>query len=143
MSGLWSFPNERVVRKVIDLGVDSGAPHPPKLQLWLGILGLTHKIEDFVNWCLRWAYAQHNARALVDMETRMAAVICEASGNMMSKPYYTKEAMLAQIGEHHSNLWRYGYNDGLEDAQTLLMGEFADPAVEHHVMAILEEAKSE
>jgi hypothetical protein len=64
---------------------------------------------------MRWVYAQHNARVLIDFENRMSAVICEATGHVMSKSYYTVEAMLSQIAEHHSRLYDDAYAEGRRD----------------------------
>lgn len=73
------------------------------------------KFEDIKDWFLRWIYAQHNARVIIDFESRMSAVICAATGGMMSKPYYREETMLQVIEEYHSKLYDDGYKDGHSD----------------------------
>lgn len=81
-----------------------------RFRLWLWVTRL-----DVRDWFLRWIYAQHNARVIIDFENRMSAVICEATGQMMSKSYYTEEAMLGMIAEYHSKLYDEGYADGRKD----------------------------
>ena len=70
---------------------------------------------DARDWCLRWIYAQHNARVLSDFESRMSSTVYLATGGMMSKPYYTIEAIRSQIEEHHNSLYEDAYSDGRED----------------------------
>jgi hypothetical protein len=81
-----------------------------RFRLWLWVTW-----PDVRDWFLRWIYAQHNARVIIDFENCMSAVICEATGQMMSKPYYTEKAMLGQIAEHHNKLYEDGYNEGRKD----------------------------
>jgi hypothetical protein len=96
--------------RVIDRFLEQPNSRWRKFRLWLWVTGL-----DVRDWCLRWIYAQHNARVIIDFENRMSAVICEASGHLMSKPYYTAEAMLAQIHEHQQQFYAEGYADGRKD----------------------------
>lgn len=81
-----------------------------KFRLWWYVTS-----RDVKDWFLRWVYAQHNARVLADMENRFCIVLCEASGNMMSKAYYDKDVMLNQIALHHQKLYNDGYCDAEED----------------------------
>lgn len=81
-----------------------------KALLWASVTW-----EDVKNWVLRFVYAQHNARVIEDFEGRMLSVIHEATGGLMSKPYYTEEAMLQLIREHHNALREEGYEDALID----------------------------
>jgi len=71
--------------------------------------------EDVRDWFLRFIFAQHNARVIANFEDRMCSVIYEASGEMMSKPYYTTEAMLAQIREAQSREYDRAYAEGRRD----------------------------
>lgn len=80
-------------------------------RLWLAVSAWP-AVRD---WCLRWIYAQHNARVLADMESRMVSVIYAATNGMMSKPYYTKEAMLEQITAAHGAAYDDAYADGRSD----------------------------
>ena len=81
------------------------------LRLRLGFLW-----EDARDWCLRWIYAQHNARVITDFEHRMRMVIWDATGGLMSKPYYTLEAMRAEIAAHLSAQYEDAYAEGRKDA---------------------------
>lgn len=65
------------------------------------------------DWVLRFVHAQHNARVIIDFERRMTSVIHEATGYLMSKPYYELDTMLDLIREHHSKL----FDDGYEEAK--------------------------
>lgn len=84
--------------------------------------------ESICNVIEQFIFARHNARVVADFESRMVAVIHEASGGMMSKPYYTKEVMLDQIREASSRTWDDAYAEGRKDAFEE-MGE-ADPQAE-------------
>jgi hypothetical protein len=81
-----------------------------RLRLWLWVT-----IPEIRDWFLRWVYAQHNARIIIDFEDRMVSVIYAASGGMMSKPYYSTEAMLQCIREAESRAYDYAYADGRDD----------------------------
>lgn len=116
MNDLWSCPGTRAVgEKCAQYGLASGENYPLGLQFWLGVLSLCHKTEDFVNWLRRFYYAQHNARVIEDFENRMSFLVCLATGQWMSKPYYTIEEMRAQVNNHHQREYAYGYNDGIDD----------------------------
>lgn len=82
-----------------------------RFRLWLSVCAW----PDVRDWFLRWIYAQHNARVIINFEDRMVSVIYAASGGMMSKPYYTKEAMLAEIRRHESETFDEGYQEGQKD----------------------------
>lgn len=86
-----------------------------KSRLYRFKLGLRYKLEDVRDWFLRFWYAQHNARVIIDFENRMTAVIYAATGGMMSKPYYTEDAMLSQIREFESRTYDFGYEEGRKD----------------------------
>ncbi len=75
--------------------------------------------EDVRDYFLRFIFAQHNARYIIELEGRLVSVIHEATGYMMSKPTYTEEAMLAAIREHHSRLYDEAYEDGRKDLAEL------------------------
>lgn len=61
-------------------------------------------------------FAYHNAKVLRDFEWRMCRVIEEASGGVMSKPYYEMDAMIAAISQARSVEWDDGYAEGRKDA---------------------------
>lgn len=79
-----------------------------KFKLWLQYC----LWEDVKNYFLRIWFCHHNARVIADFEERMTSVIYTATGGRMSKPYYTKETMIAEINEHLSNQYDEGYEDG-------------------------------
>lgn len=81
------------------------------LRLWLAVVGWPETRDFF----LRYVYAHHNGRVIRDFEDRMVSVIYAASGGMMSKPYYTKEAMLQCIREAEKSAYDYAYADGRTD----------------------------
>ena len=67
------------------------------------------------DWFLRWVYAQHNARVIIDFESRMSTVVWAATGGMMSKAYYTAEAMLAEIRDAEERAYNLAYAEGRAD----------------------------
>jgi hypothetical protein len=81
-----------------------------KAYLWLAMTAIG--VRD---WLARWVFAQHNAKVIIDFEDRMVSVIYAASGGMMSKPYYSTEAMLQCIRENERKLYDYAYADGRDD----------------------------
>jgi hypothetical protein len=81
-----------------------------RFRLWLWVTRL-----DVRDWFLRWIYAQHNARVIADFEDRMVSVIYAATGGLMSRPYYTTEAMLQCIREFESRTFDDGYREGQKD----------------------------
>jgi hypothetical protein len=101
-------------------------PNSPwaKFRLWLHVTW-----PDVRDYFLRFIYAQHNARVLADFENRMVAVIYQASGGMMSKPYYTEEAMLQCIREAERKAYDYAYADGRSDLAAELGVEDPSPVV--------------
>lgn len=78
--------------------------------LWVSVT-----LPEVKYWCLRWVYAQRTYRELIELEDNMVSVIYEATGGMMSKPNYTKDAMLQMIRQHHADLYDDGYKDGHKD----------------------------
>jgi hypothetical protein len=68
------------------------------------------------DWILRWVYAQHNARIIIDFESRMTTVIWAATDGMMSKPYYSAETMLAEIADAFERVHNAAYAEGRADA---------------------------
>jgi hypothetical protein len=70
---------------------------------------------SFQDWCLRWIHAQHNARVIVDFENRMSSVIADATGSMMSKSYYTTEAMIAEMAAFRQRECDEAYAEGRKD----------------------------
>lgn len=85
----------------------------------------TARVRDFF---LRFVYAQHNARVIIDFESRMSAVIYAATGGLMSKSYYHEDAMLAEIREHESRERDFWYAEGRKDVCEEL--GMADPDAE-------------
>jgi hypothetical protein len=81
-----------------------------RLLLWLFAIGT--EVREYFE---RWIYAQHNARVLATFEDRMVAVVYEATGGMMSKPYYTTEAMKELIREYHARISEEAYDEGRKD----------------------------
>lgn len=73
------------------------------------------KIEPVTNYFLRIWFCQHNARVLIDMESRLSAVLCQATGSRISKAYYSKETMLELVGEHQDRLYNAGHADGWKE----------------------------
>lgn len=68
-------------------------------------------------WIERVIYCHHNARVLSDMEYRLACVLDTATGGQMSKPYYEKDIMLAEIEDYLNNERDEAYNAGYNDAK--------------------------
>lgn len=68
------------------------------------------------DWFLRWIHAQHNARVIIDFESRMSSVIWAATDGMMSRAYYTTEVMLAEIADAFERAHAAGYAEGRADA---------------------------
>lgn len=68
-------------------------------------------IKDYF---LALIYCQHNARIIADFEDRMSSVIYAAT-DRMSKPYYSKEAMLAEIKDAQDRLYQDAYEEGQSD----------------------------
>jgi len=94
-------------------------------RLWLAVTAWP-EVRDFF---LRYVYAHHNARVIAEFENRMVSVIYRASGGMMSKPYYTTEAMLQCITEAESRAYDMAYSDGREDLAAELGVEDPSPVV--------------
>lgn len=96
---------------LIDAYLDNPKSRWNRLRMWWRYSAWPQTRDYF----LRWIFAQHNARVLADFEERMVSVIYEATGGLMSKPYYTTEAMLQCIRENASKQYDYAYADGRED----------------------------
>lgn len=88
--------------------------NPSPFNRWL--LDMSHRWTDAKRWLESLIYFRHNAKVIEDFEDRMRTVICTATGSMMSKPYYTKDAMLPMIDQHHRRLYDEGFDDGLDEA---------------------------
>lgn len=77
-------------------------------------------VDDAFSWITRVIYCHHNARVLADMEWRFSVVLSEVTRGM-SKPYYTKEAMLAEIQakwiEDYDEAYQEGFKDGKEQGR--------------------------
>lgn len=86
-------------------------------------------LADLRDWFLRWIYAQHNARVIVDFERRMACAVELATGGMMSKPYYTADAIEAEILAAQSRAYDIAYADGRNDLADELGVEDPSPVV--------------
>lgn len=71
--------------------------------------------EPVKNFFLRIWYCHHNARVIEDFEDRMVSVIYEATGGRMSKPYYSREAMLSEIRGNFEKQFDRGYAMAKED----------------------------
>lgn len=72
---------------------------------------------EYSRWWLfieRHVYAKHNVDVIVDFEHRMSVVLCECTRGM-SKPYYTAEAMCAEISDFLSQKYDEGYDDAIAD----------------------------
>lgn len=78
--------------------------------------------ERIKAWFERVYYCHHNARVLADFEYRMACVLTTCTSTM-SKPYYTIEAMQAEINDFMQKQYDEGYADGQEDLRAELAGE--------------------
>jgi hypothetical protein len=91
-------------------------------------LRIEFAFADARNWLERFIYAQHNARVIVGFEDRMSSVIYAATGGMMSKPYYTTEAMLAQIDEARQREYDEAYQEGRRDLAEELGVTIKEPA---------------
>lgn len=74
-------------------------------------------------WCERVVYCHHNARVLADMEHRFSCVLTHCT-HRMSKPYYTVEAMRAEIDDYITGMCDEAYKEGQAD----LREEFASDA---------------
>lgn len=57
--------------------------------------GIGQPILDGIEWIERVIYCHHNARVLVDMESRFSHVLSHVT-NRMSKAYYSTDAMIAE-----------------------------------------------
>lgn len=79
-------------------------------------LYLTLRLDVIKEWFERVYYCHHNARVIADFEHRMACVLCECTSGM-SKPYYTKEAMIAEIQSFMSDKYNEAYADGVADTR--------------------------
>ena len=95
-----------------------------RFRLWVSVTGW-----DVRDWCLRWVYAQHNARVLIDFENRMVAILEPATGGMMSKPYYTADVMVAEIALAQSRAFDLAYAEGRRDLAEELGVEDPSPVV--------------
>lgn len=82
----------------------------PRFRLWLWVTG--PRVRD---WFLRWIYAQHNARVIIDFENRMSWLLCEATGSRMSKPYYEIETMRPILAEFQQDSYEDAYAEGRKD----------------------------
>jgi hypothetical protein len=66
-------------------------------------------------WFARIWWAQHNARVLADMEWRFTLFLEDATGGRMSKPYYTIEAMRAELMVAQNAIYQDGWDDALAE----------------------------
>lgn len=72
---------------------------------------------EYSRWWLfieRHVYAKHNVEVIADFEHRMSVVLCECTRGM-SKPYYTADAMCAEIQLFLSDRYDEGYEDAKKD----------------------------
>lgn len=81
-----------------------------RFRLWLWAIRYR-----FGDWCLRWIYAQHNARELADFEDRMSWLLCHVTGSRMSKPYYAIETMRPIVDEWLQDEYEAAYQEGRKD----------------------------
>jgi hypothetical protein len=88
---------------------------------WRRWLFFTLRLDEIGAWFERVYYCHHNARVISDFEWRMACVLTECTRGM-SKPYYTIEAMRAEISDYQQQLYKDGYDEGYADAKA----EFED-----------------
>lgn len=80
---------------------------------WITLVLCFDEIRDYF---ARIYYCHHNARVLADMEYRFGCVLCHM-GTHMSKAYYTKEDMYAEIDRVLSEKYDEGYEDGYEETR--------------------------
>ena len=73
-----------------------------------------HAIKE---WFERVIYCHHNARVLADTEWRLSCVLDAATGGKLSKPSYDWPTMSSWIDDHHSVLYRGGWDDAVEQAE--------------------------
>lgn len=62
---------------------------------------------------------QHNARVLADFEDRMSSVLCHATDNLLSKPYYDKDVMISEISEVMQKRYEEGYDDCVKELASM------------------------
>lgn len=93
-------------------------------NLWLSVTW-----SDVRDWCLRWVYAQHNARVIIDFENRMSRVVDAATNGLMSKPYYDADVMEVEIRAAQSAVYDMAYAEGRADLAAELGVEDPSPVV--------------
>lgn len=74
------------------------------------------RLDDAKEWLSRVYYCHHNARVLSDMEYRLGCVLTTCTRGM-SKAYYTKEAMIAEIEDFLNETYNEGYEEGCRDTR--------------------------
>lgn len=81
---------------------------------WPRAVAYTLRLDEAWDWILRVWFCHHNARVIADFEHRMAVVLTTCTRGM-SKPYYTAEAMQAEIEDYLQAKYDEGYADGQAD----------------------------
>lgn len=79
------------------------------------VFAIVDRLNRAVDWIARVYYAHHNARVLCNMEHRMSILLSEATGGMLSKPYYEEDVLVAQIADYHERLCDEALEDFMED----------------------------
>ncbi len=80
-----------------------------QLEIWLDVYH--PKVRAFFRWFERIYWAQHNARVIMDFETRMMILMDAATRGRLSKPYYTAEVIQSEIEEAFMRKYEEGYDD--------------------------------
>jgi hypothetical protein len=96
-----------VIRTLVKLWAQGSADLIP-----LVVSAQVDRVKDYF---ARFIHAQHNAQVIINFENRMSSVIYQATGGMMSKSYYTIEAMKAEIDAHQQRELEFWYAEGRKD----------------------------
>ncbi len=108
----------------------------------IGIIGFWQyaisalRLDAAKEWFERVIYCHHNARVLADMEWRLGCVLCDVTRGM-SKPYYTLEAMLAEIHDMQMDDHNEAYAEGRKDALQEVVDELYAMGIENLTVQIV------
>lgn len=81
---------------------------------WRRALATALRIAELRDWAERIWFCHHNARVIADFEYRMACVLTHCTRGM-SKPYYTAEAMQAEIADYFEQYADEAIDDWCKD----------------------------